>query len=109
MEDKNIISDWLKDNGNPEIERQVEEEARLLMSDKQIEDLLNPILEESMQSSLDMMIEIKNNNELSKDNREEIDFILLWIGDAFEYYTSTNNIRNLAILSDLKQYLLEII
>lgn len=79
------------------------------MEDKDIERLLNPILEESMKASLDMMIEMKESNELSKDNKEEIDFILLWINDAFEYYNSIKDAQNLAILCDLKQYLSKLI
>ena len=76
------------------------------MEDKDIKRLLNPILEESMNASVNMFIESK---EQLKDDKGSISFILKFLDDALEYYTSTNNIEKLDIINDLKHEFLEII
>ena len=75
---------------------------------KIINDYLNPILGELMQQSLNSILEMKKQNILNKDNKDEILFISKFIDDSEEYYTSIKDARNLAILSDLKQYILDL-
>lgn len=76
--------------------------------DKIINEYLTPALSGLMQQSLDVILEIKQQNILTRDNKEEILFMSQFIDDAEQYYSSTKDMRNLAILSDLKQYLLEV-
>jgi hypothetical protein len=78
------------------------------MNDKQIEDLLNPILGESMKASLNLFMEMKEQGQLEKGDTETISFLNLFLEDAFEYYSNIKDTQNLAILSDLKQYLIDI-
>ena len=77
-----------------------------IMEDKDIERLLNPILEESMNASIDMFIESK---EQLKGEKETISFIINFLGDSLEYYTSTNNIEKIRLICDLKQEFTNII
>ena len=79
------------------------------MNDKMIENLLNPILGESMKASLDMFLEMKNQGQIIKGDTEVISFLNLFLEDALEYYSSTNNIEKQRIIFDLKQYLSELI
>jgi hypothetical protein len=79
------------------------------MEDKMIESLLNPILGESMKASLNMFLEMKNNNMIEKGDTETISFLNLFLEDAYEYYSGIKDTDNLAILSDLKQYLSKLI
>jgi hypothetical protein len=76
--------------------------------DKIINDFLNPVLGELMQQSLTSILEMKNQNILSKDTKDEILFIAKFIDDAEQYFSSIKDARNLAILSDLKQYILDL-
>ena len=79
------------------------------MEDKDIEMLLNPILEESMKASLDTILEMKYQNLIEKGDIGTISFIKLFLEDAFEYYDGIKDMHNLLILNDLKQYLSELI
>lgn len=76
--------------------------------DKIVNDFLNPVLGELMQQSLDSILEMKNKNILTRDNKDEILFISQFIDDAEQFYFSIKDARNLAILSDLKQYILDL-
>lgn len=76
--------------------------------DKIIDEYLNPILGDLMKQSLDSILEMKHGNLLTRDNKDEILFISQFIDEAEQYYSHIKDIRNLAILGDLKQYLLEI-
>ena len=76
--------------------------------DKIINDYLNPILGDLMNQSLKSILEMKDKNILTKDNKEEILFISQFIDDSEQYYISIKDARNLAILSDLKQYILDL-
>ncbi len=77
--------------------------------DKIINELLNPILGESMNASLEMFLEMKNQGQIIKGDTEVISFLNLFLEDALEYYSSTNNIEKQRIIFDLKQYLSELI
>lgn len=77
--------------------------------DKIINDYLTPILGDLMQKSLDAALELKEQNALTRDNKEEILTISKFIDEAELYYSNINHTHNLAIISDLKQYLLGII
>lgn len=77
--------------------------------DKIINDYLDPILGEIMKQSLDSILEMKEQNVLTRDNKEEIIFISQFIDEAEQYYSNMKDAHNLAILSDLKQYLLGLI
>mgnify|MGYP003522380165 CR=1 FL=1 len=77
--------------------------------DKIINDYLDPILGEIMKQSLDSILEMKEQNVLTRDNKEEILFISQFIDEAEQYYSNMKDAHNLAILSDLKQYLLGLI
>ena len=77
--------------------------------DKIINDYLDPILGEIMKQSLDSILEMKEQNVLTRDNKEEILFISQFIDEAEQYYSNIKDAHNLAILSDLKQYLLGLI
>ena len=74
-----------------------------------INDYLNPILGEIMKQSLDSILEMKEKNLLTKGNKEEILFISQFIDEAEVYYFGIKDTQNLAILSDLKQYILDIV
>jgi len=76
--------------------------------DKIINDFLNPVLGELMQQSLNSILEMKDKNILTRNNKDEILFISKFIDDSEEYYSSIKDARNLAILSDLKQYILDL-
>lgn len=74
-----------------------------------INDYLNPILGEIMKQSLDSILEMKEKNLLTKGNKEEILFISQFIDEAEVYYFGIKDTQNLAILNDLKQYILDIV
>ncbi len=76
--------------------------------DKIINDFLNPVLGELMKQSLDSIVDMRNKNLLNRNNKDEILFIAKFIDDAEQYFTSIKDARNLAILGDLKQYILDL-
>lgn len=76
--------------------------------DKIINDYLNPILGDLMKQSLNSIIEMKEQNMLTKDSKQEIDFISKFLDEAFQYYSNIKDAQNLAILSDLKNYILKL-
>lgn len=76
--------------------------------DQIINEYLNPVLLDLMQQSLDSIIEMKEQDLIKKEDVETIEFIKEFIDESFDYYSSTNNLKNCAILSDLKQYLFKI-
>ena len=49
--------------------------------DKIINDYLNPILGDLMKKSLNSIIEMKEQNMLTKDNKQELDFISKFLED----------------------------
>ena len=74
--------------------------------DKIINDYLNPILGDLMKESLNSIVEMKEQNMLTKDNKQELDFISKFLEDANQYYSNIKDTQNLAILDDLTNYLL---
>jgi len=76
--------------------------------DKIINDYLSPILGDLMGSSLQSILDMKEQNILTKDNKEEILFISQFIDEAEQYYSHIKDTRNLKKLSDLKQYILSL-
>lgn len=76
--------------------------------DQIINEYLSPLLGDLMDSSLKLILEMKDQNVLTKDNKEEILFISQFIDEADQYYSNIKDTRNLAILNDLKQYLLNL-
>ena len=74
--------------------------------DKIINDYLNPILGDLMKKSLNSIVEMKEQNMLTKDNKQELDFISKFLEDANQYYSNIKDTHNLAILDDLTNYLL---
>jgi hypothetical protein len=75
------------------------------MENINIERLLTPLLAESMKASLDAIIMMKEENSIEKGDTQTINFLNLFLKDAFEFYNSIEDTQNLAILSDLKNYL----
>ena len=75
---------------------------------KIINDYLNPLLGDLMQQSLNSILEMKDQNLIEKDDKETISFILTFLEEALQYYSSIKDTRNLAILSDLNNYLLKL-
>lgn len=75
---------------------------------KIINDYLNPILGDLMQQSLNSILEMKEQNIIDKNSKEEILFISQFIDDAEQFYFNIKDARNLAIISDLKQYILDL-
>lgn len=73
--------------------------------DKIINDYLTPILGDLMQKSLDSILDMREQKLLTKDSVEDILFIAKFIDEATQFYTDINHTENLAIISDLKQYL----
>jgi len=73
-----------------------------------INDYLNPVLGEFMDNSLSSILEMKESGLITKEDKETIDFILIFIEDSLVYYSTQKNTKNCAILSDLKQYLLDL-
>lgn len=76
------------------------------MENKDIENLLTPLLEESMNASLNLFIESK---DVFKEDKSNNSFILTFLNDALEYYTHTNNIEKIDLINDLKQEFSQII
>lgn len=76
--------------------------------DKIINDYLTPVLGDLMQKSLNSILDMKEQNLLTKDSKEDILFIAKFIDEATQFYISINHTQNLAIINDLKQYLLDL-
>ena len=73
---------------------------------KVINDYLNPILGDIMKQSLNSIVEMKEQNMLTKDDKQELDFISKFLEEANQYYSNIKDAQNLAILDDLTNYLL---
>jgi hypothetical protein len=80
----------------------------MLKEDKIINDYLTPVLGDLMKKSLDSILNMKEQNLLTKDSKEDILFIAKFIDEAEQYYSSIKDTHNLAIINDLKQYLEEL-
>ena len=76
--------------------------------DKIINDYLTPILGDLMKQSLDSILDMKEKDLVTRDDKEEILFISRFIDEAEQYYLGIKDTQNLAIINDLKQYLLKI-
>ena len=77
--------------------------------DKIINEYLSPILGDLMGSSLQSIMEMKEQNLLTKDDKEDILFISQFIDEAETYYLGIKDTQNLAKIKDLKQYLLNLV
>lgn len=77
--------------------------------DKIINDYLTPLLGDLMNKSLSHILELKEQNILTKDSKEDILFISKFIDEAEQFYSSIKDTHNLAIITGLKQYLLDLV
>jgi len=73
-----------------------------------INQYLNPILGDLMKQSLDSILDMKENGLINIEEKDMILFISQFIDEAEQFYSSIKDTRNLAILSDLKQYILNL-
>jgi len=76
--------------------------------DQIINQYLNPLLGDLMKQSLDSILEMKENGLINIEEKDMILFISQFIDEAELFYSSIKDTRNLAILSDLKQYILNL-
>jgi len=75
--------------------------------DKIINDYLNPILGNIMEQSLQSLINMKEEGLLKEV--EDKQFLLNFLDEASQYYSSINNIEKNSIIFDLKQDILDLI